>query len=74
MALKQAVVPTLAELSRQLGEPLKENGPQHPRLVPAQKVGYFTTHKEHMRYPEYRAKGWLMGSGITEAGVKQFNK
>jgi len=27
-----------------------------------------------MRYPEYRAKGWPIGSGITEAGVKQFNK
>ncbi len=42
--------------------------------VLAQNVGYFTKHKEHMRYPEYRAKGWPIGSGITEAGVRQFNK
>jgi hypothetical protein len=27
-----------------------------------------------MRYPEYRAKGWPIGSGVTEAAVKQFNK
>ena len=27
-----------------------------------------------MNYPEYRAKGWPIGSGETEAGVKQFNK
>ena len=27
-----------------------------------------------MRYPEYRAKGWPMGSGDTEVGVKQFDK
>ena len=27
-----------------------------------------------MDYPEYRANGWPIGSGETEAGVKQFNK
>ena len=27
-----------------------------------------------MRYPEYRADGWPVSSGETEAGVKQFNK
>ncbi len=27
-----------------------------------------------MNYPEYRKKGWPIGSGMTEAGVKQFNK
>ena len=37
-------------------------------------VGYFTKNKDHMRYPEYRAKGWPIGSGVTEAAVKQFNK
>ena len=68
------VIQKLTEESRQLGEPLKEDGPQHPRRVLSQNVGYFTRHKEHMRYPEYRAKGWPIGSGVTEAGVKQFNK
>ncbi len=40
----------------------------------AQNVGYFTRYQEHMRYPEYRAKGWPIGSRVSEATVKQFNK
>ncbi len=27
-----------------------------------------------MNYPRYRAKGWPIGSGVTESGVKLFNK
>jgi hypothetical protein len=27
-----------------------------------------------MNYSEYRAKGWPVGSGNTEAAAKQFNK
>jgi hypothetical protein len=27
-----------------------------------------------MNYPEYRRRGWPIGSGETEAAVKQFNK
>lgn len=70
----EEVIAKLSELSGQLGAPLKEDGPQHPRRVLSQNVGYFTRHREHMRYPRYRARGWPIGSGITEAGVKQFNK
>ena len=40
----------------------------------ANNVAYFTTHQEHMNYPEYRRRGWPIGSGETEAAVKQFNK
>ena len=36
--------------------------------------GYFEKHRQHMRYGVYRAKGWPIGSGNTEAGVKTFNK
>lgn len=32
--------------------------------------GYFTRHKERMKYPEYRAKGLCVGSGVVEAGCK----
>jgi hypothetical protein len=60
--------------SQRLGAPRQDDPPQHPRRILAQNVGYFTRHKEHMRYPEYRAKGWPIGSGVTEAAVKQFNK
>lgn len=70
----QRVIEVLAEHSRKLGEVRAEDPPQHPRRVLQQNVGYFTRHQEHMRYPEYRAKGWPIGSGETEASVKQFNK
>ena len=27
-----------------------------------------------MNYPEYRRRGWPIGSGVVESAVKQFNK
>jgi hypothetical protein len=68
------VIQTLSEHSQQLGEPRTTDPPQHPRRVLHQNVGYFTRHAGHMDYPAYRANGWPIGSGETEAGVKQFNK
>jgi hypothetical protein len=70
----QKVIGWLAEHSRQLGEPQQTDGADHPRRVLAQNVGYFTKHQGHMDYPAYRARGWPIGSGVTEAAVKQFNK
>ncbi len=45
----------------------------HPRAsLPAQKaVTYFTNNRERMRYPEFRAKGYQIGSGTIESGCKQ---
>ena len=40
----------------------------------ANDLGYFQRHREHMRYDVYRSRGWPIGSGPTEASVKQFNK
>jgi hypothetical protein len=57
-----------------LGPPRVGDAVDHPRRVLAQNVGYFTRHQEHMNYPQYRQRGWPIGSGSTEAGVKQFNK
>jgi hypothetical protein len=42
--------------------------------VLATNAGYFKKHKDHIDYPAYRAKGWPIGSGITESGVKRFGK
>jgi hypothetical protein len=70
----EAVIQALAEQSERLGPPQTGDGREHPRRVLHQDVGYFTKHKDHMRYPEYRARGWPIGSGVTEAAVKQFNK
>lgn len=64
----------LRELSAQVGEPLEADGPGHPRRVLSSNVGYFQKHRNHTDYPTYRAKGWPIGSGITESGVKLFGK
>ncbi len=69
-----AVIGELGVHANRLGPPQGSDGPEHPRRVLANNVGYFTRHKPHMDYPEYRRKGWPIGSGMTEAGVKQFNK
>lgn len=69
-----AVIATLRAYANRVGPPQPSDSPEHPRRVLANNVGYFTRHKHHMNYPEYREKGWPIGSGMTEAGVKQFNK
>ena len=53
---------------------LPGDGPEHPRRVLANNVAYFEKHRAHRDDPTYRRKGWPIGSGVTEAGVKQFNK
>ena len=69
-----SVIMAIEELSRRVGPAHADDPPQHPRRVLAQNVGYFKRHARHMNYPEYRKRGWPIGSGVTEAGVKQFNK
>jgi len=64
----------LGACARQLGPAHPDDGPEQPRRVVAQNLGYFQKHREQMNYPEYRKRGWPIGSGITEAGVKQFNQ
>jgi hypothetical protein len=57
-----------------LGPPQESDGADHPRRVIANNINYFQTHRRHMDYPTYRRKGWPIGSGVTEAAVKLFNK
>jgi len=64
----------LRELSAEAGEPSAGDGPGHPRQVLRTNIGYFERHRDHTDYPTYRAKGWPIGSGITESGVKLFGK
>mgnify|MGYP007030127186 CR=1 FL=1 len=70
----ERVIAKLTEHSERLGQPQEADPGGHPRRVLQQNVGYFTRHREHMNYPEYRKRGWPIGSGETEAAVKQFNK
>jgi len=44
------------------------------RPVNGKSVGYFERHAEAMNDPAFGERGWLIGSGMTEGGVKQFNK
>ena len=57
-----------------VGPPLPEDGVEHPRRVLSRNVGYFEKHAGHMNYPEYRRRGWPIGSGTVESGMKQLNK
>jgi len=68
------VIAGLQTQAARLGPPQAADGPEHPRRVLANNVGYFQTHRAHMDYPTYRRKGWPIGSGVTESAVKQFNK
>ena len=71
---RDKVIARLRALSQAAGPPQKEDGPEHPRRILAQNVGYFERHYDHMDYPTYRARGWPIGSGVVESGVKQFNQ
>ena len=67
----------IAELeteAKRLGPPQESDGPEHPRRMLAANAAYFRKNLAHMNYPEYRRKGWPIGSGNVEAGIKQFNK
>lgn len=64
----------LGDLSSTAGEPGPNDPPAHPRKVLSSNVGYFTKHQSHMDYPNYRSKGWPIGSGIIESGVKRYGK
>lgn len=68
------VIRCLQKESQKLGPVQESDGEHHPRRVLSREAGYFQRNQQHMNYPEYRAKGWPIGSGNTEAGVKQFNK
>ena len=68
------VIAVLKTHADRLGPPGESDGPEHPRRMLANNVGYFETHRHHMDYATYRAKGWPIGSGVTESAVKQFNK
>jgi hypothetical protein len=70
------VVAWLPAHAERVGPPQEAcEGPDHPRRrVLANNVGSFEAHRHDMDYPRYRARGWPIGSGMTESGVKPFNK
>lgn len=70
----RSVIQTLQTLAERAGPPQANDPPNHPRRLLQQNVGYFERHAEAMNYPAFRERGWPIGSGMTEGGVKQFNK
>ena len=72
--LTDRVLEWLAQAHAQLGPIQPGDASDHPRRVVANDLEYFRKHQPHMQYGEYRRKGWPIGSGPTEAAVKQFNK
>jgi hypothetical protein len=70
----QTVLARMKAEAQRLGPARPTDGPAHPREVLRQNLGYFEKHQDHMHYDEYRRKGWPIGSGNVEAGVKGFNK
>jgi hypothetical protein len=64
----------LQELSQEAGSPRGSDPADHPRRILQGNIGYFRRNGKHMDYPRYRRKGWPIGSGNVEAGIKQFNK
>jgi hypothetical protein len=68
-----AVIAYMKTEAQRLGPAQANDGPTHPREVLRQNLGYFEKHQAYMRYDEYRRKGWPIGSGNVEAGVKCFN-
>lgn len=69
-----ALMSELDAMSARAGEPPKDASPTDPREVLRTTPGYFRRRRGQMDYPAYRKRGWPIGSGITESGVKLFNK
>ena len=44
--------------------------PGQARSIPERAVDYFTSNAQRMRYPDFRAQGMHIGSGIAEAACK----
>jgi len=70
----ERVIVELEAEAQRLGPAREEDGPEHPRRVLSANAGYFRKNAKHMDYPEYRRRGWPIGSGNVESGIKQFNK
>lgn len=69
-----AVIAAIRAVSQHLGTPLEslsENERMNdPRWIAYRNIGYFEDNKERMRYPEYRAQGLPIGSGVVESACK----
>ncbi|MFH1924777.1 MAG: ISKra4 family transposase [Planctomycetota bacterium] len=71
----ETIIEQLQKLSREAGAPEKGDPEGSPRKVLHQNAySFFPNNKDAMDYPLYRSRGWPIGSGVAEGGVKQFAK
>jgi len=70
---RDELIADIQKLAEDLGPP-KDGEPEgSPRKVLRQNAySYFPNNKDAINYPAFRAQGWPIGSGVVEAGVKQF--
>ena len=68
-----SLIGEFGRLARRAGDP-RDNDPEgSPRKVLHRNAySYFPNNKDAIAYPDYRANGWPIGSGVVEAAVKQF--
>jgi hypothetical protein len=69
-----SIIRWMEKKAQALGQPRETDPAEHPRRAFWENLGYLQRHRGQMDYPAYRAKGWPIGSGVTESGVKLFNK
>jgi len=63
----------LQKLSKKVGLPQKGDTDTCPRVILDRNAhSYFLNNKDAMNYPYFRSRGWPIGSGAAEGGVKQF--
>ena len=57
-----------------IGQELLALAGEHPEVAEGlEREGrYFQSNHRRMNYMEMRGKGWLIGSGVVESGIKQF--
>lgn len=62
----------IQKLADRAGAPRKDDADGSIRKVLNQNAySYFPNNKKAIDYPTFRAKGWPIGSGVAESGVKQ---
>lgn len=71
---RDKIIADLCKESERVGHPHKGDLDSSPRRVLYRNAySYFPNNRNAIDYPEFRAKGWPIGSGIAESAVKQFN-
>ena len=66
----RAILANLTRLIRRRGAPNARTPDTDPRRIIANHIHYFRTNQDGMNYPEFRRRGWPIGSGIIESTVK----